>query len=263
MIHLTMDVLLQLGLEIAKHTNEEVYEVLISSSFLTNQYQGNEEKHQVYVLAENDTNEDETKVAEFLTGELGDIYKFMTNKLDGTNGKQLQVSWRRQQSDASDMRARKFRAIGGKSNYVGSAEINRVVISHSSKDKKLAAQIGEYLDILGFNCFVVRESCEGGSDWQDEINLHLDEMKFFIPLLTKSFSRSVSCHQECGFACSRAGIGRARNHGNTTAVRIIPLSFGGVLPPAMMASVYAHPVNIEEPGKLVAKILKATGVEIF
>lgn len=260
MINLSMDVLLQLGLAFAKHTNKEVYEALSLSSCFPNQFQGYDEKHKVLLHAEEVTNEEQSKVTEFLTEQLRYLFDHAQSRYQGTNQKDLEISWRSHDNSRYGTQPQKVRELKGNQNNARYYGNNRVFVSHSTEDKKLAGQIGEYLEILGFDCFVAHDSITGGSHWPTEINKQLVEMNLFVAVLTENFSGSTYCHQECGFACSRAGLGNQQNS-TSSEVKIIPLWFGGEAPEAMMQSIQAARANEGEPGRYLTEILKATGNE--
>lgn len=73
-------------------------------------------------------------------------------------------------------------------------------ISYSSKSKKTAGHIKEYLDKFGFNCFLAHEDIPPQTVWPKEIVKFLNRCDLFLPLLTQGFIESFFCQQETGFA---------------------------------------------------------------
>lgn len=123
-----------------------------------------------------------------------------------------------------------------------------VFLSHSSKDKVLAAKLSKYLSCIGFDCFVAHDSISGGSDWSAEIKSNLDSMRVFIACITEHFNNSIYCHQECGYA-----VAKGQN------VKIIPLKFVKTNPAAMLYDIQA--ISIDKSrinGADIAKIYKAS-----
>jgi hypothetical protein len=76
----------------------------------------------------------------------------------------------------------------------------RVFLSHSSKDKRLAADLKELLEALGLAVFVAHQDLKPSAQWQDRIVEELQASDVFLALLTNRFRESVWTDQEFGMA---------------------------------------------------------------
>lgn len=80
----------------------------------------------------------------------------------------------------------------------------RVFLSHSSKDKHLAAQIKEQLECYGLDVFVAHADIHPSDEWQRTILKKLDRSHIFLALLTNAFQKSNWTDQETGIAVSKS-----------------------------------------------------------
>ncbi len=75
-----------------------------------------------------------------------------------------------------------------------------IFISHSSKNKALAAEIKAELEAAQFRCFLAHDDITVSADWHDELWQALRTSYAFVGLVTKQFNRSQFCQQELGAA---------------------------------------------------------------
>ncbi len=132
-----------------------------------------------------------------------------------------------------------------------------VFISHSSKDKKLATKLSDYLFLLGYGCFVAHDTIHGGADWSDKIKDKLNNMRVFMPCLSDNFQNSVYCHQECGYAVARLHQLQQKEQEESRHLKIVPLKFGNKDPMAMLGGVQAIKVSEKITGTHLARIVEA------
>ena len=76
----------------------------------------------------------------------------------------------------------------------------RIFLSHASEDKKLAGQIKEGLEQMGFEIFIAHEDIPGTVEWRDRIIAELSTCGIFFALRTKTYNGKPYTEQECGFA---------------------------------------------------------------
>ncbi len=63
----------------------------------------------------------------------------------------------------------------------------KVFLSHSDKDKKIAAELKSKLSKHGLSVFLAHEDIDGGSDWVSKLYEEIQNSKIFIMLLTKNY----------------------------------------------------------------------------
>jgi hypothetical protein len=80
----------------------------------------------------------------------------------------------------------------------------RIFLSHSSKDKLLAASIQQELLQYGLEVFVAHSDIHPSEEWQQTILKELKRCHIFMPLLTNSFRTSDWTDQETGIATTQA-----------------------------------------------------------
>ncbi len=78
----------------------------------------------------------------------------------------------------------------------------RIFLSHSSRDKRLAASIQQELTQYGLEVFVAHSDINPSEEWQETILKELKRCHIFMPLLTNSFCTSDWTDQETGIATS-------------------------------------------------------------
>jgi len=76
----------------------------------------------------------------------------------------------------------------------------KVFLSHSDKDKKIAAELKSKLSKHGLSVFLAHEDVDGGSDWVSKLYEEIHSSKTFIILLTKNYHPSEYTDQETGIA---------------------------------------------------------------
>jgi len=76
----------------------------------------------------------------------------------------------------------------------------KVFLSHSDKDKKIAAELKSKLSKHGLSVFLAHEDIDGGSDWVSKLYEEIQNSKIFIMLLTKNYHTSNYTDQETGVA---------------------------------------------------------------
>jgi len=76
----------------------------------------------------------------------------------------------------------------------------KVFLSHSDKDKKIAAELKSKLSQHGLSVFLAHEDIDGGSDWVSKLYEEIQNSKIFIMLLTKNYHTSKYTDQETGIA---------------------------------------------------------------
>ncbi len=79
----------------------------------------------------------------------------------------------------------------------------RMFISHASKQKGNASELGDLLENEGMSVFIAHEDIHPTWEWQREIEKALSTMDAFVALLTEEFKLSDWCSQELGFAVAR------------------------------------------------------------
>jgi len=76
----------------------------------------------------------------------------------------------------------------------------KVFLSHSDKDKTIAAELKSKLSKHGLSVFLAHEDIDGGSDWVSKLYEEIQNSKIFIMLLTKNYHPSKYTDQETGIA---------------------------------------------------------------
>ena len=76
----------------------------------------------------------------------------------------------------------------------------KVFLSHSDKDKKIAAELKSKLSKHGLSVFLAHEDIDGGSDWVSRLYEEIQNSKIFIMLLTINYHPSKYTDQETGIA---------------------------------------------------------------
>ena len=75
-------------------------------------------------------------------------------------------------------------------------------LSHSHKDKRVAARIKTRLKQYGVEVFLAHKDISPSEDWEQTIVSQLKRCEVFLPLLTKDFRKSLWTDQETGMAFS-------------------------------------------------------------
>jgi len=81
-----------------------------------------------------------------------------------------------------------------------------VFISHTWKNKALAAEISATFGELGIKGFVAHEDIEPTKDWAAEIERNLHACATLVAVLTEDFPESAFCNQEIGYALGRGRL---------------------------------------------------------
>ena len=76
----------------------------------------------------------------------------------------------------------------------------KIFLSHSDKDKKIAAELKSKLSKHGLSVFLAHEDISGGSDWMSRLYEEIQNSKIFMMLLTKNYHPSNYTDQETGIA---------------------------------------------------------------
>lgn len=76
----------------------------------------------------------------------------------------------------------------------------KIFLSHSDKDKKIAAELKSKLVEHDLVVFLAHEDIDGGSDWVSKLYEEIQNSKIFIMLLTKNYHSSNYTDQEVGIA---------------------------------------------------------------
>ena len=79
-------------------------------------------------------------------------------------------------------------------------------ISHSHVDRKFAGQAKAVLGRAGIDAFVAHDDLRTSEEWQRRILEELRRCQLFVPLLSKSFLKSLWALQEVGFIASRPTV---------------------------------------------------------
>lgn len=249
--------LLMLGVALARNTDQKIYQLLDYVSYPQQPlFSG---QGSVMTLRTSLREQNKHKIVEFFETHLLPVYDARKMPSTPKLSKGF-VNWRTQNNtpQLDDNQEPCVKNIE-KSDAVYDHAIprKRIFISHSSKDKKLAATLAEYLGILGHSCFVAHDSISGGEDWSNVINTELQRATVFIALLTKNFETRAYCHQECGFAICRAENSNQHHH-SAKNPKIIPISFDGVRPEAMLSNIQAINIGAQKiAGAGLAEILSA------
>lgn len=78
---------------------------------------------------------------------------------------------------------------------------NKIFLSYSTLDKKLAGEIKKELDAIGFDVFLAHETIELSEEFHEKIIKELQVCTYFLALRTKNFTANSSYpDQECGVA---------------------------------------------------------------
>jgi len=107
----------------------------------------------------------------------------------------------------------------------------KVFLSHSDKDKKIAAELKSKLSKHGLSVFLAHEDIDGGSDWVSKLYEEIQSSKTFIMLLTKNYHPSEYTDQETGIAinCKKTilpiCIDNTRPYGFASSKQAIVCSF--------------------------------------
>ncbi len=107
----------------------------------------------------------------------------------------------------------------------------KIFLSHSDKDKKIAAELKSKLSQHGLSVFLAHEDIDGGSDWVSKLYEEIQSSKIFIMLLTKNYHPSKYTDQEAGIAinCKKTilpiCIDDTRPYGFTFSKQAIVCSF--------------------------------------
>lgn len=117
----------------------------------------------------------------------------------------------------------------------------KVFVSHSTKQKLLAAQIKSESEAHGIDCFVAHEDIEPSKEWMREIRYGLATCDCIVTLLTNDFRQSNYCDQEVGFALHRG-------------VLVIPVSIDmdpyGFMAPFQRITAFGSSTPAELAGKI-------------
>lgn len=76
----------------------------------------------------------------------------------------------------------------------------KIFLSHSDKDKKIASELKSKLSKHGLSVFLAHEDIDGGSDWVSKLYEEIQNSKVFIMLLTENYHTSKYTDQETGIA---------------------------------------------------------------
>ena len=76
----------------------------------------------------------------------------------------------------------------------------RVFLSYSSKNKILAGEIKQSLELFDFEVFLAHEDIEPAIEWQEEIIKQLKVCDIFLPIINENFKESMWTDQESGYA---------------------------------------------------------------
>lgn len=76
----------------------------------------------------------------------------------------------------------------------------KIFFSYSSKDKKFAGLLREYLLKYDFDCFMAHDDIEPLADWIEVIKKNLNSCDIFILIITNNFKESDWTDQETGWA---------------------------------------------------------------
>lgn len=82
----------------------------------------------------------------------------------------------------------------------GQAGSNRIFISYSVKDYKLAGSLKTELESVGLSIFLAHEDIEPTEKWRDKIISDLKTCSTFLALRTPNYLGRPYTEQECGFA---------------------------------------------------------------
>lgn len=121
----------------------------------------------------------------------------------------------------------------------------KTFISYSTANKKQGRTIRLVLADIGIEYFLAHDSLIVSEEWQKRILSELRTCDIFIPLLSKSFKKSIWCDQESGFIINKRGV------------LIIPISLDGTLPYGFLAKIQAHRMKDKESIKNV--LMRAIG----
>ena len=76
----------------------------------------------------------------------------------------------------------------------------KIFISYAFEEGEKAGKLKEYLNWLGFECFLAHVDIKNGEIWRESIDEELNHSDAFVPLLTESALKSAWVHQESGIA---------------------------------------------------------------
>lgn len=96
--------------------------------------------------------------------------------------------------------------------------VTRVFISYSTKDKKAAATVKDFLSSYGLECFLAHEDLQVSEEWKERILEELLRCNIFIPILSNNFRDSDWGPQEIGVISGRK------------SVAIVPISLDKTVP---------------------------------
>ena len=82
----------------------------------------------------------------------------------------------------------------------------RAFISYSHEDKLVAGNVKDALEAVGILAFLAHEDIGISEEWERKILMELERMQLFVPLISKSFTRSSWAPQEVGYSIARPEV---------------------------------------------------------
>jgi len=126
----------------------------------------------------------------------------------------------------------------------------RIYISHSHKDKELAAIIARGLRAIGNDIFIDSESLQAGSDWRSTLSDSLKQSDVFLVLLTENSINS-------NYVISEIGAARAYVNSASNEKLFIPIIFGRIDVPPIIQDIQAIFGEISSPQEVISQIRRA------
>lgn len=125
---------------------------------------------------------------------------------------------------------------------------NKIFLSHSDKDKKIASELKSKLSKHGLLVFLAHEDIDGGSDWVSKLYEEIQHSKVFIMLLTKNYHPSKYTDQETGIAinCKKT---------------ILPICVDETRPYGFVSSKQAMVCSLPFEDTIIEKIVNITKME--
>lgn len=125
---------------------------------------------------------------------------------------------------------------------------NKVFLSHSDKDRKIASELKSKLAKRGLSVFLAHEDIEAGADWKAKLYEEIQNSRVFIMLITKNYHSSNYTEQETGIAinCKKT---------------ILPICIEGTLPHGFAADIHATHCSLSFEDSVIENIVKTCKVK--